>query len=77
LRLSLFNWLIPSGLPFLNIFYVLDVYGASIYIFHHLEMMTNNMGQTSGREKHFHVHATLKPLIHTTLFLNNYVRYIK
>jgi len=24
--LILFNWLIPSGLPFLNIFYVLDTY---------------------------------------------------
>jgi hypothetical protein len=35
--LSLFNWLIPSGLPFKNISYVLDAYGASIYIAHHLE----------------------------------------
>jgi hypothetical protein len=39
----------------------LDAYGASIYIAHHLEKMTNNMGQTFGREKHFHVHTTLEP----------------
>ncbi len=51
----------PSGLPFLNIYYVLDAYGASIYIVHHLERMTNNMGQTFGKEKHFHVHTTLEP----------------
>jgi hypothetical protein len=59
--LSLFNWLIPSGLPFKNISYVLDIYGASIYIAHHLERMTNNMGQTFEGEKHFHVHTTLEP----------------
>jgi hypothetical protein len=35
--LSLFNWLIPSGFPFKNISYVLDAYGASINIVHHLE----------------------------------------
>jgi hypothetical protein len=51
-----------------NISYVLDVYGASNYIVHHLKKITNNMGQTFGKEKHFH--------FHTTLFLNNYVRYI-
>ncbi len=51
----------PSGLPFKNISYVLDAYGASIYIVRHLEMMTNNMGQTFGREKHFYVHTTLEP----------------
>jgi hypothetical protein len=51
----------PSGFPFLNISYVLDVYGPSIYIAHHLKRMTNNMGQTFVREKHFHVHTTLKP----------------
>jgi hypothetical protein len=50
--LSLFNGLIPSGLPFSNISFVLDAYGASIYIVHHLERMTNNMGQTFVREKH-------------------------
>jgi len=61
--------LIPSGLPFQNIFYVLDAYGASIYIAHHLERMTNNMGQTFGREKHFHVQTTLEPLCsHTIIF---------
>jgi hypothetical protein len=59
--LSVFNWLIPSGLPFLNISYVLNAYGASIYIAHHLERMTNNMGQIFGRDKHFHVHTTLEP----------------
>jgi hypothetical protein len=36
--------IIPSSLPFKNISYVLDAYGASIYIAHHLEIMTNNMG---------------------------------
>ncbi len=46
LRLNLFNWLIPNGLPFKNISYVLDAYGASIYIAHHLKRMTNNMGQS-------------------------------
>jgi hypothetical protein len=52
--LSLFNWLISSGLPFLNIYYVLDAYGASIYIAHHLERMTNNMGQNfwEGKTQH-------------------------
>jgi hypothetical protein len=50
------NW--PS---FKNISYVLDAYGAFIYIAHHLEWMINNMGQTFGREKHFHVHTTLEP----------------
>jgi hypothetical protein len=59
--LGLFNWLIPSGLPFLNIFFVLDAYGVSIYIAHHLEKLINNMGQICGREKHFHVHTTLEP----------------
>jgi hypothetical protein len=49
-----------NGLPFKNISYVLNVYGASIYIAHHLERMTNNVGQTFGREKHFHVHTTLE-----------------
>jgi len=44
-----------------NISYVLDTYGASIYIAHHLKKMTNNMGQTFAREKHFHVHKTLEP----------------
>jgi hypothetical protein len=39
----------------------MDAYGASIYIAHHLEKMTNNMGQIIGREKHFHVHTTLEP----------------
>jgi len=47
--------------PFQNISYVLDVYGGSVYIAHHLGRMTNNMGQMFGREKHFHVHTTLKP----------------
>jgi hypothetical protein len=51
----------PNGFPFENISYVLDVYGASIYIAHHLEIITNNMGQTFGREKHFYVHITLEP----------------
>jgi hypothetical protein len=59
--LSLLNWFVPSGLPFKNISYVLDAYGASIYITHHLERMTNNMRQTFEREKHFHVHTTLEP----------------
>jgi hypothetical protein len=54
--------MVPSGLPFQNTSYVLDTYGASIYIACHLEKMTNNMGQTFGREKHFHVQTTLKPL---------------
>jgi len=66
--LSLFNWLIPSGLPFLNNSYVLDAYGASINIFHHLEMMTNNMGQTFDKEKHFHVHTTLEPFKSHNIF---------
>jgi len=56
-----FQLIHPSGLPFSNIYYVLDAYGASIYIVHHLERMTNNMGQTFGKEKHFHVHTTLEP----------------
>jgi hypothetical protein len=69
--------LIPSGHPFKNISYVLDAYGASIYIAHHLKKMTNNMGQTFGWEKQFYVHTTLQSLlVHTTLFLNNYIRYI-
>jgi hypothetical protein len=42
-------------------FYVLRVYGAFIYIAHHLERITNNMGQIFGRGKHFHVHTTLEP----------------
>jgi hypothetical protein len=29
-----------------------DAYGASIYIVHHLERITNNMGQIFGKEKH-------------------------
>jgi hypothetical protein len=33
------------GFLFKIFFYVLDAYGASIYIAHHLERMTNNMGQ--------------------------------
>jgi hypothetical protein len=61
LMLNIFNCFIPNDLPFKNISNVLDVYGAFIYIVHHLERMTNNMGQIFGREKHFHVHATLKP----------------
>jgi len=44
-----------------NISYVLDAYGASIYIARNLKKMTNNMGQTFEREKHFHVHITLEP----------------
>jgi hypothetical protein len=44
-----------------NISYVLDAYDASIYIAHHLEKMTNYMGQSFGREKHFHVHTTSEP----------------
>jgi hypothetical protein len=59
--LSFFTWLIPSGLPLLNVSYVLDAHGASIYISHHLERMTNNMEQTFVKEKHFHVNTTLKP----------------
>jgi hypothetical protein len=59
--LNLINWFIPSGLPFKNISYVLDVYRAFIYVAHHLESMTNNMGQTFGKEKHFHAHTTLEP----------------
>jgi hypothetical protein len=59
--LNFFNQFIPSNLPFKNIFYVLDAYGASIYIAHHLERMTNNMGQTFGKHKHFHAHTTLEP----------------
>jgi hypothetical protein len=58
--LNLFNQFIPSDLPFKNISYVSNAYGAFIYIVHHLGRMTNNMGQTFGREKHFHVHITLK-----------------
>jgi hypothetical protein len=61
LMLSLFNWLIPSDLPFQNISYVLDAYNAYIYIVDRLERMTNNMGQTFGMEKHFYVHTTLEP----------------
>jgi len=41
-----------------------------------LRSQTNNMGQTFGMEKQFHVHTTLEALVHTTLFLNNYVIYI-
>jgi hypothetical protein len=33
LRLNHSNWFIPSGLPFLNISYLLDVWNVSIYIF--------------------------------------------
>jgi hypothetical protein len=40
--------------------YVLDAYGAFIYVVHHFERMKNNMGQIFGGEKHFHVHTTLK-----------------
>jgi hypothetical protein len=39
----------------------LDVYGIFIYVVHHLETMTNNMGQIFGKEKHFHAHTTLEP----------------
>jgi hypothetical protein len=39
----------------------LDAYGAFIYIAHHLEMMTNNMGQTFEKEKHVYVQTTLEP----------------
>jgi hypothetical protein len=59
--LSIFNWFIPNDLPFKNISYVLDAYGASIYIARHLKTMKSDMGQTFGREKHFHVHTTLEP----------------
>jgi hypothetical protein len=59
--LNLFNQLIPSGFHFKYFLNILDAYGASIYIAHHLERMTNNMGQTFGWEKHFHVHTTLEP----------------
>jgi hypothetical protein len=59
--LNLFDWLIPSDLFLKNTSYVLDVYCASICIARHLEMMTNNMGQTFGREKHFHAYTTLEP----------------
>jgi hypothetical protein len=45
----------PSFLKF-----VLDAYGECIYIAHHLEIMTNNMGQIFEREQHFHVHTTLE-----------------
>jgi len=44
---------------FLRKFLCLGAYGASIYIAHHLERVTNNMGQIFGMEKHFHVHTTL------------------
>jgi hypothetical protein len=47
--------------PFQNISYVLDVYGGFVYIAHHLERMKNNIGQTFGKEKHFHIQTTLKP----------------
>jgi hypothetical protein len=63
-----FNWLIPNGLPFKNISGVLVAYGASIYIVHHLEKMTNNMGQTFGSKKHFHVHTTLEPVSSHNIF---------
>jgi hypothetical protein len=36
-------------------------YGASIYIAHHLKRMINDMGQTFGKEKLFHVQTTLEP----------------
>jgi hypothetical protein len=45
----------------------LDAYGASIYIAHHLKKMTNNVEQTFGKEKHFHVHKTLEPFNSHTL----------
>jgi hypothetical protein len=53
--------LIPNQLAFKNVSYVLDAYGASIYIVHHFEKKANNMGQTFEKEKHFHVHTTLEP----------------
>jgi hypothetical protein len=56
-----FNWVITSGSPFLNISFVLKAWSASIYIVHNLKMMTNNMGQIFGKEKHFHIHTTLEP----------------
>jgi hypothetical protein len=54
----------------------MDAYGGFTHIVHHLEIMTNNIGQTFGREKYFHIHTTLEPFSSHTLFLNNYVRYI-
>jgi len=63
-----FYWDITSGSPFLNISYVLKAWSAPSYIVHNLERMTNNMGQTFRKEKHFH--------IHTTLSLSNYVIHI-
>jgi hypothetical protein len=47
--LNIFNWIIPSGSLFKNISYVLDAYGASIYIAQKLERMTKNMGQTFAK----------------------------
>jgi hypothetical protein len=66
----------PSGLPFKNISYVLHAYGAFIYIVHHLERMTTNMGQTFGRDKHFHVHTTLRPFSSQNIIPKYYVKYI-
>jgi hypothetical protein len=51
----------PKWFSFKNTSYVLDANGISIYLAHHLETMTNNMGQIFGKEKHFHVHTTLEP----------------
>jgi hypothetical protein len=54
LNIGHIGYAIPNDLV-KNISYVLDAYGASTYIAHHLERMINNMGQIFGREKNFHV----------------------
>jgi hypothetical protein len=43
------------ALFFFNIPYGLDGWNASIYIFCNLKSMTNNMGQCSREDKHFHM----------------------
>jgi hypothetical protein len=40
---------------------MLNAWCASIYIFHNLEKTTNNMGQTLGKNKHYHIPTTLEP----------------
>jgi hypothetical protein len=60
-KVELFQLGHPKCPSFFKYFYVLGVYGASIYIAHHYERMTNNMGQTCGSEKHFIIHTTLEP----------------
>jgi hypothetical protein len=42
---------------------MLNVWSASIYIFHNLEKTTNNMGQTFGKKKHSHIPTTREPFI--------------